>query len=161
MSEPTPIEVRELAARAAALADDLAALFARADAGSPVRLALTMLDHAASEISGHAREIGAAATDLARIRVVDRDPVACGIPWGVCPEHANTLRSSGGRSWCTANGCGREWGYDRLTIPCAEPVAVEVTDATGAMHRMCAAHGRDAAARLDSAVVTPLTGEQP
>ncbi|WP_163549160.1 hypothetical protein [Candidatus Frankia nodulisporulans] len=50
---PTPIEVRELAARMAVLADDLTALFARADAGSPTRLALTAVDHAASPTADH------------------------------------------------------------------------------------------------------------
>ncbi len=69
------------------------------------------------------------ADDLARLAAVPAG--ACGIGWGVCPDHGNTLTTSGGRTWCRTPGCGRTWGYDRVSTPCAEPVTHTVLDAGG------------------------------
>jgi hypothetical protein len=53
------------------------------------------------------------------------------VPWGACPEHGATLRSTAGRCWCTTPGCLRRWFHDRLAEPCAEPVTHRVIDAEG------------------------------
>lgn len=72
------------------------------------------------------------------------ETATCGVPWGICPEHGRSLRSSAGRTWCTAFGCTRSWDYDRLDTPCPEPVWAEVTFAEGETARWCEAHARDA-----------------
>lgn len=84
------------------------------------------------------------------------DPGLCGVPWGVCPDHGNTLRSSGGESWCKTPGCGRRWSYDRLGVPCTDPVAAIVTDAAGETRRWCLGHTRDAERALIGAAVQYL-----
>jgi hypothetical protein len=42
-------------------------------------------------------------------RVLAADTTRCAARWGVCPEHGNTLCSSGERTWCARPGCGRTW----------------------------------------------------
>ncbi|HKT03488.1 MAG TPA: hypothetical protein VJT31_28505 [Rugosimonospora sp.] len=152
--EVTPAELRELAARAEQLAADVDAVQARLRAAGDesTRHSGYRLDDAAGEARRVAGELEATAGDLARIR--GRGDCPC--DWGVCPEHGNTLRGTGGQSWCEAPGCGRRWNYDRAGLPCTEPVEYDVRDATGAGGPMCAGHAHDARERLVGAVVTPL-----
>ncbi|MEU4675090.1 hypothetical protein AB0F91_45920 [Amycolatopsis sp. NPDC023774] len=84
------------------------------------------------------------------------------MPWGACPEHGTTLRSSGGRSSCIAPGCGRSWNYDRLEVPCGEPIAATVTDADGETRSYCRGHARGAERKVLGATVrylNPGTGQ--
>jgi hypothetical protein len=57
-------------------------------------------------------ELGDAADHLDRIAAAMK-PGVCPVPWGVCPEHGNTLTSTARKTWCRAVGCGRTWAYDR------------------------------------------------
>jgi len=98
MPEVTPAELRELAARAQALGAEIDVVLTRlhAAADEPTqRSGFRLLDAA-----GWARHVGteleATAGDLARVRGRGQ----CPCDWGVCPEHGNTLSSSGGRTWC-------------------------------------------------------------
>ncbi|QKV73911.1 hypothetical protein [Amycolatopsis sp. Hca4] len=147
--EPLPAELRALAADAETLAQrtaDLAARLKVADDGNLNRLARPM-DKATEELGDYTEEVSRTAEYLARVRV-SRDPNLCDVPWGVCPAHGITLRSNADRTWCTATGCGREWDYDRLHSPCAEPAAAVVTDEDGESGSLCVAHAQDAAQRL-------------
>ena len=152
----TPAELRELAARARALADDIEAVRGRfrAAGDEPTRRVGFRLD-ARGWTGNVAVDLEATAGDLARVR----SRGGCPCDWGVCPDHGNTLRSSGGRCWCTAPGCHRVWGYDRLGLPCNEPVAYDVRDTEGGGGPMCAGHAADARLHLVGATVTAL-GDQ-
>jgi hypothetical protein len=102
------------------------------------------------------------ATDLARIAA--RATGSCAIAWGVCPEHGSTLTSTGGTAWCTVTGCGRYWGYDRLSTPCGEPARWKLTDAEGAEAVLCDGHALDARNRLEGArivTIRPAPGPSP
>jgi hypothetical protein len=79
-------------------------------------------------------------------RALAADPTRCAA--GACPEHGNTLSSSGGRTWCTHSDCDRTWPGRRLTSHCAEAAAVIVADAAGQETRLCAGHWIDARLRL-------------
>ncbi len=95
-------------------------------------------------------------------RALAADPTRCAAEWGACPEHGNTLSSSGGRTRCTHSDCGRTWPGSRLTSHCAEPAAVIVADAAGAETRLCAGHWTDARLRLIGArLVRTLPGTAP
>jgi hypothetical protein len=155
MSTPTPAELRELAARASVLADDIAAVNTRLREApdEPTRRVRFRLDDAAGFARGTvAAALEATADDLARVR--GRGP--CPADWGVCPEHGATLRSTGGRCWCIVEGCGRRWNHDRLGLPCTEPVAFDVRDPDGGGGPMCAGHTATARRQLIGAVVTAL-----
>lgn len=78
----------------------------------------------------------------------------CGADWGVCPDHGNTLASSGGTTRCKV--CGRTWSYDRVQRPCEEPAAFELRDADGGVGLLCAGHALDARDRVTGGTVTPL-----
>ena len=82
---------------------------------------------------------------------------ACAIPWAVCPFCTYPLSSSGGKSWCTHEGClaasgwkitGQGWGATERE-PCPDVATVEVTDSGGARMWLCAGH----AAAYERAVV--------
>ena len=66
----------------------------------------------------------------------------CMVPWGCCPDHGATIRSSGGRSWCRKPGCGRSWDYGRGEQPCEELVTRTIRDSTGAEIKVCEGHAR-------------------
>lgn len=154
-SDVTPAGLRSLAARAAALAADVDAVHASlaAAADEPTRRAGFRLDEAAGAADRISDALEATAGDLARVR----GRSACGADWGVCPEHGNTLTSSGGTSWCRTRGCGQTWNYDRGGLPCTEPAAYEVRDANGGGGPMCAGHTLSARSQLVGATITPLT----
>jgi hypothetical protein len=82
----------------------------------------------------------------------------CGVPWGVCPDHGNTLSSSAGKTRCRTTGCGRTWEYDRGREPCAEVVHAVVVDANGTRRAMCKGHVLDAHehGRLIGCTIEPL-----
>jgi hypothetical protein len=155
------VSVAELALRAAGMAlgqwrgsGDYASLpwsTRRAAAGR----ALAQLDSATRRLAG-ARE--ALVSDIQSVtdRRLASDETRCSAQWGVCPQHGNTLSSSGGRSWCRRAGCGRTWPGSRASQHCDEPAAVIVADQTGAQLRLCAGHWADARARLVGATVVQV-----
>ena len=116
-------------------------------------------DRALSELDDAARAVLAARVALAQeIRAeADRqlaaDASRCSAQWGACPEHGNTLASSGGRSWCCRPSCGRTWPGSRVSQHCDEPAAVLVADEPGAQLRLCAGHWADAQVHLVGATV--------
>lgn len=157
-TEPTPAELRETAAAAEALAERIDDLVTRLRAASPdeaVHGAYT-LSNGASQARQTAHDLHRAASTMARTRTARGDDM-CGIPWGVCPEHGNTLTSSGGQTWCRSGRCGRRWAYDRVGTPCTEPVSHEVIDQHGAAFRACNGHALDAEQRLDGATVKRIS----
>lgn len=136
----TPAQLRDLAGRAAALAADIdRAHQALRDADDPVRRTGFRLDDVVGSLHRGEAELAATATDLARV-VAARDPRICSAQWGVCPEHGNTLVSSGGVTRCRS--CGRSWSYDRLG---SEPATYLVTDPHGGTVRLCRGHAIDLA----------------
>jgi hypothetical protein len=153
---PTPAELRELAARAEALAAEITGTYERlhAAADEPTRRAGFRLPDTAGYIKGAAAELHDTAADLARIR----GRSACSADWGLCPKHGNTLSSSGGQSWCRTPECGRRWDYDRGGLPCEEPPMFEVRDSAGATTFMCGGHAYAAQRSLIGATFTPITG---
>jgi hypothetical protein len=154
----TPAQLRELAARAEALAaavDAVQAALAEA-VDEPARRAGFRLPDAAGSIRRAGRELEATAGDLARLR--SRPAGTCPAEWGCCPEHGATLTSSAGECWCTAAGCGRRWSYDRLGLPCAEPVAFEVRGAGDTRWGpLCAGHTVTARRQIEGVEVRPVT----
>ncbi|MFG1704140.1 hypothetical protein ACFLIM_13200 [Nonomuraea sp. M3C6] len=152
----TPAHLRALASRAEALTTEVRALCDSAPNGSPERDHLAVARQAADWLARGAEDLQRAATDLARLQAQP-----CGLPWGVCPEHGNTLSSSAGVSECRV--CHRTWNHDRLGRPCREPVTWKVIDRARTETRMCDGHvlGARAAAegatfiRLDQGGVRP------
>jgi hypothetical protein len=147
---------QELAARADALAAEIAALHRdNLAAGSePVRRTGYRCDTASGwvrESAGYLREMAA---DLGRIEAAAA-PGVCAVSWGVCPEHGNTLTCSGGRTWCRLAGCCGTWDYDRAGLPCSEPARWSVRDQHGGSSAMCDGHAFDAARCIDGAQVAP------
>ncbi|MFL4496505.1 hypothetical protein ACJ6WD_35485 [Streptomyces sp. VTCC 41912] len=153
--EPTPASIRALISEADVLQERIRAVERALRSTEETRHSGFRLDDAAGRLADVSRALEETASDLARVRAV-RDGSVCAVPWGVCPDHGNTLRGTGGRTWCTDPGCARTWNYDRLGSPCGEPLTHEVTDATGESFRTCAGHAKDAAERLVGGTVTPL-----
>jgi hypothetical protein len=158
---PSPTDLaaraRELAACAQALAAAITTLYhdIRAAQDESVRRAGFRCDTARGGTQGAAGELRSTANDLDCI-AASAMPGTCPVPWGVCPNHGNTLISAGGRTWCRAPGCPRTWNYDRVSLPCCEPTRWTVTDQHGGASRMCNGHALDAAERLDGAQAAPL-----
>lgn len=92
------------------------------------------------------------ATDLMFLDTYARN--GCPAEWSLCPDHGPTLKSSAGRCWCTAVGCGRAWDYDRLDCPCGQPVRFEIVDADGSeVVKVCKGHADDARDALPAGAV--------
>ncbi|MET9019244.1 hypothetical protein ABZV93_04620 [Actinopolymorpha sp. NPDC004070] len=126
----------------------------RSTGDTPQRRAGFRLDTSASFARSVAAQLEITASDLTRIAA--RGPDTCQVQWGVCPEHGNTLRSSGGRCWCSR--CSRSFDYDRAGMACEEPAAFLLRDGQGRESHVCTAHAADASERLIGAHLTPLPG---
>lgn len=148
---------RELVTAAELLAAGIRVFHAdlRAADTEPVRQAGFRCDTAVGQAKGIADELGKTADDLVRIAQASA-PGTCSVPWGVCPEHGNTLRSSAGRSWCSHPGCGRQWDHSRDSLPCTEPAEWTLTDDFGASAAVCSGHASDARRGLQGARLAPL-----
>lgn len=109
---------------------------------------------ALADLNEAGRVLAAAREALAREirertdRLLAADETRCAAEWGVCPEHGNTLATSGGQVRCQRPGCGLSWHADRLQTHCDEPAAVVIADTAGDETRLCAGHWVDARARL-------------
>lgn len=134
-AEPTPEQLLQMAAELAALRSRIEAAY-----GAAPRSATQMRLSAASEcLSDARRELTAAADDLRRVAAVPAD--ACNWPWGVCPEHGDTLTASGGKTWCRVRNCRHKWEYDYMDTPCPEPTAYTISDDAGSEpKRVCYGH---------------------
>ncbi|GGP10780.1 hypothetical protein LDL08_28115 [Nonomuraea glycinis] len=131
----TPEHLTVLASRAEALTAEVLALCdsAPGPAQEPEPEHLAVARQAADSLAGGAEGLRRAAAELVRLQARP-----CGLSWGVCPEHGNTLSSSGGVSTCRV--CRRDWSHDRLGQPCQEPVTWKVIDRAGTETRMCDGH---------------------
>jgi hypothetical protein len=151
------VSAAELALRGAGMA--LGQWYGHGDwAGLPWAARREAADSAAAELGEAARLLAGAREALAREieAATERelaDASVCQARWGVCPEHGNTLTSSGGRTRCRRPGCGRIWAGDRLAAHCDEPAVVVVADQAGGRLRLCAGHWADARERLVGARV--------
>ncbi|MEV0314161.1 hypothetical protein AB0M50_53685 [Nonomuraea fuscirosea] len=151
----SPQQLRDLAARAEALATEVRALCDSAPAAAAERDPLQAARHAAGWLDRGGEDLQRAAGDLARIRsLLER---RCGIPWGVCPEHGNTLSYSVNVTTCRV--CGRTWERDRRGQPCQERVTWKVTDRAGTVTTMCDGHVLGARATTQGATFTRLDAE--
>jgi hypothetical protein len=141
-----------LAVRAAALADEIDALHRviRAAGDEFVRRAGFRCDIAVGSMREASDELQDTSDHLGRIAAATK-PGACPIPWGVCPEHGNTLVSSGRKSSCRVAGCDQTWDYDRVGLPCIEPARWLVTDQHGVSTALCDGHAHDARECLEGA----------
>lgn len=94
-----------------------------------------------------------------------RDAIAssgCPAEWCACPEHGNTLATTANRTRCTHPGCDRTWDYDRLRLPCGEPVAYTVTNPDGsAGGELCEGHTIDARIQIPGATFTAIERPDP
>jgi hypothetical protein len=148
---------RDLASRADALATEIAALHhdIRAAEREPVRRSGFRCDTAAGSVRQAAGALRDTAADLDRVSAASA-PGTCSIPWGVCPEHGNTLVSTAGRTWCCERSCQRRWDYDRVALPCPEPARWTITDQCGGTSVMCDGHALDASRHMEGARAAPL-----
>jgi len=153
--EVTPADLRALSAVTEKLHGQVTRVYDALRADPETKDTAYRLGETTSHLYLVAYELGETASDLARVRTA-RDPGLCGVPWGVCPEHGNTLASSGGESWCTVLGCKRRWSYDRSGTPCQEKTSHKVTDAKGDSFTCCAVHAANASERLDGCTVAPV-----
>lgn len=154
---PTPADLRELAAAADALAEriDAAQAALRAEEPGARSRAGFRLDDAAGRVRQASSALEDTAGELARIAATP--DLACRIEWGVCPRHGATVSTTQGRSWCTVDGCGNRWGYDRLSTPCPEPVTHRITDTEGTTQDVCDGHAIGARQRITGVTVEPIT----
>ncbi|MFK3734659.1 hypothetical protein ACI2LJ_30835 [Streptomyces sp. NPDC088090] len=157
--EPTPADFRALISDVSALQDRIRSAVGGLRDSEETRHTAFRLGEAVGELSSLTKALEETAGDLARVRSV-RDGSVCAVPWGVCPEHGNALRSSGGKTGCTEPGCSRTWGYDRLGAPCGEPLTHTVTDAQGSSFLACRAHAADASERLLGSTVALLDPQE-
>jgi hypothetical protein len=146
--------VLSLAVRAEALADEINRLHRdiRAAGDEPVPWTGFRCDTAVGWIRQASTELQATAGHSERVAAAMK-PGAYAVPWGVCPEHGNTLTGTGGKTWCRAIRCHRTWDYDRGSLPCIEPARWTVTEKHGQASVICDAHALDARKRLENARV--------
>lgn len=146
----TPVRVDEIAVAAMALSENLQA----ATRGMPETVELRRfrrdLDQAASTFRTIASELEVTAGKL--IRLAANEGQACGVGWGVCPEHGLTLMNVGETVTCHILGCERanEGAVER----CEHPVAYRVVDAAGPALLTCAGHAIACRLYLENPVIT-------
>ncbi|MFI6599482.1 hypothetical protein ACIBHX_24785 [Nonomuraea sp. NPDC050536] len=150
----TPAQLRDLAGRAEALCAEVRALYAGVPAESPERAQLQAAHQAAEWLKRAGEDLQRAAGDLAAFRALQE----CGFPWGVCPEHGNTLSSKANVTTCRV--CGRTWDYDRRGQKCREPVTWKVTDSVGTETLMCDGHVLGARAAMTGATFMRLDADR-
>ncbi len=88
------------------------------------------------------------------------DPSRCTVPWGVCPEHGDTLKSraratKGFDSCCTNPVCFNVWPYDRLDAACTELATHTIQADNGDRYVVCAGHALTARAQITDGQVLP------
>jgi hypothetical protein len=157
MTSRTPImpaELSELTRQISKLANQIQATHARLNSSpdAATRSVGFRLDTATSHLTQAAAEIRGTADDLARVQHCG----TCRADWGLCPEHGNTLVTSGRACRCRAPGCRRRWDHDRAGLPCTEQATHQVRDTTGGTTLLCTGHAYDAQRRITGAVVTPI-----
>jgi hypothetical protein len=149
--------LQEVMARAEVLAAEIDTLHSDMNAAgnASVRRAAFRCATATESARQAAAALRDTAADLDRI-ATGMLPGTCSVPWGACPEHGNTLVSSGGRSWCRSAGCGRSWDHDRGGLPCTGPAQWRITDRHAGALLVCDGHAVAARTSLDGAQIVLL-----
>jgi hypothetical protein len=151
----TPAELRELTRQIDNLTERIRTTHTRLNtAPDPATRSVGFrLDTATSHLTQATNEIDRTVDDLVRIQ----NRGTCRADWGLCPEHRNTLTSSGPTCRCRAGGCRRRWNYDHAGLLCTEQATHQVYDTTGGTTLLCTGHANDAAQRITGAAVTPIS----
>ncbi|TXS09917.1 hypothetical protein EAO71_36975 [Streptomyces sp. ms191] len=157
---PTAAELRELMGDVHALQGRVQDAYGRLFAAAETHHVAYQLEDAAGDIRGVWEALERLAGSYARVYVVPGTESLCGVPWGVCPDHGNTLRKRGDRCRCTVAGCSRRWSADRLGNTCGEPVTHQITDERGKSFLACRAHARDAERHLGDGTAQPLSSDR-
>jgi hypothetical protein len=149
----TPVRVDEIAVAAMALSENLQAATRGMPESVEMRRFRRDLDQAASTFRTIASELEVTAGKL--IRLAANEGQACGVGWGVCPEHGLTLMNVGETVTCHILGCVRanEGAVER----CEHPVAYRVVDAAGPSLLTCAGHAIACRLYLENPVITAVS----
>ncbi|MDX6241571.1 MAG: hypothetical protein QOG10_6395 [Kribbellaceae bacterium] len=145
-----PIRVDEIAVAAMALSDDLHAATRGLPESGERRRFRRELDDAAVTFRLVAGELVSTAGDL--VRMAAHEGKACGVSWGICPDHGITLMEVGDAVSCRVFGCDLE--QTEVAERCAQPVAYRVVDAAGPALLACAGHAVACRVQLEGAVIT-------
>ncbi|MGZ0153278.1 hypothetical protein ACXJJ3_39875 [Kribbella sp. WER1] len=146
----TPVRVDEIAVAAMTLAEDLQAATQTMPESVELRRFRRDLDHAVTTFRDLAGRLEATAGKL--VRLAANEGQACGVGWGVCPEHGLTLMNLGDTITCHVLGCHRENAGD--VERCSHPVAYRVVDAAGPALLTCAGHAVACRLYFDNPVIT-------
>jgi hypothetical protein len=146
----TPVRVDEIAVAAMTLAEDLHAATQNMPESVELRRFRRDLDQAATTFRDLASKLEVTAGKL--VRLAANEGQACGVGWGVCPEHGLTLMNVGDTVTCHALGCGRE--NEGEVERCVHPVAYRVVDAAGPSLLTCAGHAIACRLYFDNPVIT-------
>jgi hypothetical protein len=149
----TPVRVDEIAVAAMALSENLQAATRGMPESVEMRRFRRDLDQAASTFRTIASELEVTAGKL--VRLAANEGQACGVGWGVCPEHGLTLMNVGEAVSCHILGCGHtnEGAVER----CEHPVAYRVVDAAGPALLTCAGHAIACRLYLDNPVISAVS----
>jgi hypothetical protein len=149
----TPVRVDEIAVAAMALSENLQAATRGMPESVEMRRFRRDLDQAASTFRTIATELEVTAGKL--VRLAANEGQACGVGWGVCPEHGLTLMNVGEAVTCHILGCGHtnEGAVER----CEHPVAYRVVDAAGPALLTCAGHAIACRLYLDNPVISAVS----
>jgi hypothetical protein len=146
----TPVRVDEIAVAAMALSEGLQAATRGLPESVESRQFRRDLDEAADTFRTVASELETTAGNL--IRLAASEGQACGVTWGICPEHGLSLMSIGEKVTCRVLGCYRE--NEDVVEQCMQPVAYRVVDAVGPALMTCSGHAIACRLHLDGAVIT-------
>ncbi|GAA2824869.1 hypothetical protein [Kribbella solani] len=146
----TPVRVDEVAVAAMTLAEDLQAATRSLPESVELRRFRRELDQAATTFRETAARLEATAGKL--VRMAANEGHACGVGWGVCPEHGLTLMNVGETVTCHVLGCGRE--NEGAVERCEHPVAYRVVDAAGPTLLTCSGHAVACRLYFDNPVIT-------
>lgn len=146
----TPVRVDEIAVAAMTLAEDLHAATQNMPDSLELRRFRRDLDQAATTFRDLASRLEVTAGKL--VRLAANEGQACGVGWGVCPEHGLTLMNIGETITCHVLGCGRENVGE--VERCEHPVAYRVVDAAGPSLLSCSGHAIACRLYFDNPVIT-------
>jgi hypothetical protein len=146
----TPVRVDEVAVAAMTLAEDLQAATQNMPDSGELRRFRRDLDQAVTTFRELASRLEVTAGNL--VRLAASESQACGVGWGVCPEHGLTLMNIGETATCHVLGCGRE--NEGEVERCEHPVAYRVVDAAGPALLTCSGHAIACRMYFDNPVIT-------
>lgn len=146
----TPVRVDEIAVAAMTLAEDLHAATQNMPDSAELRRFRRDLDQATTTFRDLASKLEVTAGKL--VRLAANEGHACGVGWGVCPEHGLTLMNVGDTVTCHVLGCGLQNVGE--VERCEHPVAYRVVDAAGPSLLTCSGHAIACRLYFDNPVIT-------